>query len=233
MEKRRQHRVAKNLLARITTTTASFFAYVQDLAKVGVCFSCNNKLANGEEVQLALNMPSRPTMALKGRVVWTRSLPSISKNKYQYGVRLIEPMPEYLRVVEELIKRDFERRKHSRFLDVLVVEAKDVLDLLDASTVDISAGGLYIGSNRPLEMGAQYTLKLFEPNMSAPIYCLVEVVVVYDTTGEEFDHPYGAGVRFISFADDGEKRLTQYIRSLETLYRYHWPSDAAAGGDIE
>jgi Tfp pilus assembly protein PilZ len=226
MDKRRQVRVAKNLLGKVTTLTSSFFAYVQDLAKTGIGISCNRKLPIGEAVEVALNMPERPTMTLKGRIAWVRALPSIAKNKFQYGIHLDDPPPVFVQTVEALVKRDFERRKHPRFLDVLLIESKDVLDLMDCSTTDVSAGGLYVGTNQPLEMGRQYTLKLSMDPPPEPLYCLVEVVAVYDTSGEEFSHPYGAGVRFISFAGDGEQRFGEYLRRLEDLYRYHWPPKA-------
>jgi Tfp pilus assembly protein PilZ len=233
MEQRRQLRVSRSLLAKITTPAASFFAYVADLARGGLGFACNYKFTIGDPLEISLNVPGRPTLALSGRVAWLRTLPSVSKNKYFYGVAVPEPPEAFTRLVEEMVRRDFERRHHPRFRDVLVVDHKDVLDLLDASTQDISAGGLYIGTNQPLEVGREYTVKLQNEHLMTPIICLVEVLGVYDTSAAEFDHPYGAGVRFLSFEGDGKQRLAEYIKGLEELYRYHWPPKASGAAGAE
>jgi len=228
MEHRRQKRVAKNLLAKVKAPAAEFFAYVQDLAKNGIGFCCNRKIDIGTQLAMDLNIPGHATLNITGKVLWKRDLPVISKNKYQYGIGLTDPPEKFVAWVESLIKMAYERRQHPRFTDVLTVESTDVLDLLDAATSDISAGGLYIRTSRPLEVGTQYEMALSSRQITEPIQCLAEVVSVFETDMDDLDHPYGAGVRFISFVGEDGKRFADYIKSLEELYRFHWPPDLAA-----
>jgi Tfp pilus assembly protein PilZ len=225
MEKRRQARVAKNLLGKLYTKTSDFLVYVHDLAKNGLGFTCNRDLTVGDEVRIALNVPGYATMTLEGRLSWHRSLPVVAKARHQYGLVVAKPTAEYLTLLDTMLRRDYERRRDPRFTDVLVVESDDILDLLDAATSNVSAGGLYICTNVELEMARQYELKLSGVQLTEPILCLVEVVAVFDTNIDELTHPFGAGVKFVSFAGDGEKRFIDYIRSLEDLYRYHWPKE--------
>jgi Tfp pilus assembly protein PilZ len=225
MENRRQKRISKNLLAKVSSPSGAFFAYVQDLAKTGLGLTCNRELAQGAELLISLNMPNRPTVELLGRVAWQRSLPVISKNKYQYGIALGEANEVYQKYVQDLIARDYERRDAPRFSDVLTVENDDVLDLLDAAATDISAGGLYIRTGSPLEIGSQYEIKLSSPELEKPLFALTEVIAVFDCDLDDLDHPYGAGVKIISFAEDGRDHFAEYIQSLEKLYEFHWPSD--------
>lgn len=228
MEHRRQKRVAKNLLAKVKAPAAEFFAYVQDLAKNGIGMCCNRLLGIGTQLGVDLNIPGHATLTVQGKVLWKRDLPSISKNKYQYGVGLLEPPDQYVGWVETLIKQAFERRQHPRFTDVLTVESGDVLDLLDAATTDVSAGGLYIRTGRPLEVGTQYEMSLSSAQLPEPIQCLGEVVAVFETDLDDLDHPYGAGVRFISFVGEDGARFKDYLKSLEDLYRFHWPPELSA-----
>ena len=157
MHERRQRRVAKTLLAKVTMTTAEFFVYIQDVAKEGVSFSCNRKIDMGAKLGLAVNAPKYPTMDLKGDLVWVRDLPTISRNKFLYGVHLTEAPDVYQEFVDTLVRHDYERRRDPRFSDVLTVAGDDVLDLLDAATTDVSAGGLYIRTGKPLEVGTSTT----------------------------------------------------------------------------
>lgn len=235
MEQRRQLRIARNLLAKVAQSGGSFFAYVQDLAKNGVGFTCNRPLAIGDAVDVALNIPGQPTIALKGKIVWQRNLPVISRNKYQYGLTLAEPSPSFDRYVENQLKREYEHRRDARYTDILTVENADVMDLLDAATEDISAGGLYIRTGAPLEMGRQLELKLSGPQLAEPLFCLAEVVAVFDADPDDLDHPYGAGVRFISFSGDGADRFKEYLRGLESLFHFHWPprQAPAAAPEVE
>ena len=220
-----QKRVARNLLAKVGTQTAQFFAYVQDLAQQGLGMTCNRKLDQGTEVEVQLNVPGHATMNLKGKVAWRRDLPVISKNRYQIGVALADPDPQYVTYVEALIKRDYERRKEVRFSDVLEVKSEDVLDLLDTAVADVSAGGLYVRTGKPLTVGKQFELALVGKGLPKPLYCLGEVVAVFECDPDNLDHPFGAGIRIVSFVGGDGKLFADYIRSLEDLYKFHWPED--------
>ena len=61
--------------------------------------------------------------------------------------------------------------------------------------------------------------------MPKELICLGEVVATFENDPDDLDHPYGAGVRIISFAEDGAKYFAEYIKSLEKLYLFHWPPE--------
>ncbi|MCZ7586865.1 MAG: PilZ domain-containing protein [Deltaproteobacteria bacterium] len=222
---RLQKRVAKNLLAKVQAGAFQFFGHVNDLAKTGLGMSCNRSLQVGQELEFDLNVPTEKTMKMKGTVVWCRDLPSISKNRYLVGVRLTDRPEHYESFVERLLRREYERREHTRFTDVLEISSDDVMDLIDAATLDVSAGGLYVRTGRPLEVGRQFEMSLKSASLETPLMCLVEVIASFECGEDDLDHPYGAGVRIISFVGEDETRFGDYIRSLEKLYRFHWPEE--------
>ncbi|HPQ71413.1 MAG TPA: PilZ domain-containing protein [bacterium] len=224
-EHRYQKRVAKNLLAKVMTQTSEFFGFVQDLAQGGLGLTTNRKIDPGTNVDINLNIPAKPTMKLNGRIAWRRDLPALAKNKYQLGVALQEPPEEYTKFVIGLIQNEMERRKDKRFTDILEIHNEDVLDLLDAATADVSAGGLYVRTGRPLPVGKQFELKLAAPALLEPIFCLGEVVATFECDPDDLDHAYGAGIKIISFIGEGEERFSAYIRTLDELFKFHWPPD--------
>lgn len=224
-ELRRQVRVSKILLVRIQKGFIQFFGNIVDLAKNGVGLACQRELDMSDELKLAINVPNRKTMDLEGAIVWKLELPRFSKNRFQYGVRLRDPGEEYLEYVDGLVRREYERRAHHRFAMLLEVSNDDVLDLLDAAAQDVSAGGLYIRTGTCLPIGSEYEISLKGAGLDYPLECLVEVVASFETDADDLDHPYGAGVKILSFKADGEKRFAEYLRQLDALYQFHWPED--------
>ena len=226
MKKNRlQKRVSKNLLAQVRVSGGSFFAYIHDLAKNGIGMACNRDMEMGTEIECKLNVPGHKSMDLAGTVVWKKNLPSISRNRYKMGIRLTKKPETYDQYVEELLNHEYERRKDKRFSEVLEVESADVLDLLDAATADVSASGLYIRTGVPLQEGQEFEMKLSSPHLEQPLFCLGEVVATFSTEIDDLDHPYGAGVKIISFVGEDGKRFREYIRGLEELYHFHWPEE--------
>lgn len=233
-EHRLQKRVAKNLLAKIATSTAEFFGFVQDVASTGLGFNCNRKLEVGSDLQIQLNVPKESTMNLTGKVAWLRELPTLSKSKFQVGAALTDPPENYTKFVTKLLKREYERRESPRFSDILEIQSTEVLDLLDAAVADVSAEGLYIRTGRPLPMSAQYEIALLnKEDLIEPLYCLGEVVASFECDPDDLDLPYGAGIKIISFVGGDGERFTEYIKNLGELYQFHWPEEAPAAPPAE
>jgi hypothetical protein len=226
-EGRLQKRIAKNLLVKLLSPTREFFGFVQDVAKAGLCVAVNRKVETGEPFQIELNVPRMKTMPLSGIVAWKREMPSISRNKFLIGMKLTKCPKEYEEYIDELLRHDYERRKEVRYRDVLEVQNDQVIDLLDAATSDVSAGGLYIRTGRPLPVGAQYELSLRGKGWPEPLMCLVEVLHTFECDPDDTDHAFGAGVRIISFKEGDKKRFTDYIKQLEAIYEFHWPTELA------
>lgn len=225
MQDRMQIRVSKNLLAKFKLSSGEFMGYVFDVAKIGLGFTSNRELQLGEEMEISLNVPNFKTMELKGAICWVRELPRLSRSKFQYGTKITEHNEHYDEFVEFELKKIFERRKHQRFTAVLEVKNEDVLDLLDAATTDVSAGGLYIRTGVQLEVGRQFEMTLVGKEFTEPLGCLGEVITSFETQSDDLDYPYGAGVKIISFANDDKARFSNFIKELEALYQFHWPEE--------
>ena len=86
-------------------------------------------------------------------------------------------------------------------------------------------GGLYVRTSKPLTVGREFELALVSKNLPKPLNCLGEVVAVFECDPDNLDHPYGAGIRILSFAGDGGEHFADYIKGLEELYKFHWPEE--------
>ncbi len=227
MTKRREERVKKFFLAKIVLTSGEIFAYTQNLSISGVCFFSNHEIRIGEQADVMLSASGLSGMRVKGPVVWKTDLPATFKAKYKYGIALEEVTEDYKEYVEKTIEhtKERERRKNPRFGDVLVIENKDVLDLLGASTLNISADGLYIKTAKKLKQGDKYNLRLVGPQLEQPITCVGQVVTVFDAPDNDEEAFFGAGLRLMSFDGKCREHFADYIKGLEELHRFHWPPE--------
>ncbi len=227
MKDRRAVRLKKFFLAKVALVSGDIIAYTRDLSINGACFSCNQQISVGENIVLQLSAPGLTNMRLKGFIVWKRDLPTGFKTKFQYGVALREITRQYKEFIDKALERnqDRERRKNTRYGDALVIQNEDVLDLLGAGTLNISADGLYIRTNTKLRQGNRYELRLVGPQLDKPIECSGVVVNVFDAPDDDEDAFFGAGLRLETFKGDCRERFEQYIKGLEKLYRFHWPPE--------
>lgn len=100
-----------------------------------------------------------------------------------------------------------ERRKHDRVPISIAVQYEDHQETVVVQSVDISLGGLFLGSSDPAAPGTDLALTLKLPAPHGNV--MARGVVVHCLMG------IGMGVEFRGFPDDGEARLRGYIDSLQ------------------
>lgn len=103
-----------------------------------------------------------------------------------------------------------ERRTGHRAAIVLNVEYKRVNTFFADYTRNISKGGTFIRTDRPLQIGTEFVFALTIRNVADPLKLrgrVKWVVSVEDATAEQ---PAGMGIEFL-YADDDERRTTEAI----------------------
>lgn len=108
-----------------------------------------------------------------------------------------------------------DRRKDARQAIELKVEYKRLNTFFSDYTRNISRGGTFIGTNRPLPVGTEFVFKLFIPKLEEPVRLRGQVkwVVSEDDVSAEEGEP-GMGIRFV-YRDDGERQAIE--RTIEKL----------------
>jgi uncharacterized protein (TIGR02266 family) len=108
---------------------------------------------------------------------------------------------------------EFSSRKQTRVQKTLTLMFKDRKSFVKAYTDNISKGGLFIMTERPLKQGEQFLLKLQVPDLPEPIKLNCEVSWVREQTDTE-KRPPGMGIKFYKMTKKDNQVLNQYFQTL-------------------
>ena len=108
---------------------------------------------------------------------------------------------------------EFSSRKQTRVQNTLSLTFKDRQSFVKAYTGNVSRGGLFIMTERPLKQGEQFLLKLQVPDLPEPIKVNCEVSWVREQTDTE-KRPPGMGVKFCKMTKKDNQVLNQYFQTL-------------------
>ena len=108
---------------------------------------------------------------------------------------------------------EFSSRKETRVQKTLTLMFKDRKSFVKAYTGNISKGGLFIMTERPLNQGEQFLLKLQVPDLPEPIKVNCEVSWVREQSDIE-KRPPGMGVKFSKMTKKDNQILSQYFQTL-------------------
>lgn len=107
-----------------------------------------------------------------------------------------------------------DRRRETRAPIELRVEYKRLNTFFADYTRNISKGGSFIATDRPLEIGTQFVFALTLPGLSEPLRLRGRVMWVTRTADGTEANPAGMGIEF-QFASEEERRKLEAI--VETL----------------
>lgn len=111
-----------------------------------------------------------------------------------------------------------ERREHIRTPIELKVEYKKLNTFFADYTKNISKGGTFIRTEKPLPVGTEFLFRLIIPRIDKPIE--IRGTVVWTNSPDKKEHPevdeLGMGIRFI-YRDDGERG--DFEKRVENLMR--------------
>ena len=110
---------------------------------------------------------------------------------------------------------DDDRRVHSRQPIELKVEYKRLNTFFSDYTQNISKGGTFIRTSKPLDIGTEFVFKLFVPKLAEPLQIHGQVQwTVSEEDAEASGVEPGMGIRFVY--TENEERAT-IERSVEKL----------------
>jgi type IV pilus assembly protein PilZ len=106
-----------------------------------------------------------------------------------------------------------ERRAEARRPIELKVEYKRLNTFFADYTKNISRGGTFIKTSRPLPVGTEFLFKLFVPGRDAPLTIHGEVQRIVD--GDEGPEP-GMAIRFVYREGDPQTEIARIVEGLMT-----------------
>jgi type IV pilus assembly protein PilZ len=116
---------------------------------------------------------------------------------------------------DDASKGGTEARVHVRAPIELKVEYKKLNTFIADYTKNISKGGTFIKTDRPLKIGTEFVFKLFVPSRSDPFTLRGSVAWIHsaDTPPPPSIQPVperGMGIRFL-YTDDSQKRAFEVV----------------------
>jgi uncharacterized protein (TIGR02266 family) len=108
---------------------------------------------------------------------------------------------------------EFSSRKEARAQKSLSLSFKDRQSFIKAYTDNISRGGLFIRTERPLKEGEKFLLKMQLPDLSEPMKLDCEVAWTREQSETE-KRPSGMGVKFCEMSKRDSQILNRYVQTL-------------------
>ena len=108
-----------------------------------------------------------------------------------------------------------ERRAQERLPIRLRVEYECLEDFLTDYTANVSIGGMFIETSRPLPLGTRFRLRFHLPGFEEPVDSEAEVRWVLDET-DTGPLPAGMGVRFEGMTPELQARIAELITGWES-----------------
>jgi type IV pilus assembly protein PilZ len=103
-----------------------------------------------------------------------------------------------------------ERRGNDRHAIELKVEYKRINTFFADYTKNISKGGTFIRTDKPLDIGTEFVFALSISQLPEPVRLRGRVVWTTQPAAATEDSPAGMGIRF-QYKDDQERRATEGI----------------------
>ena len=110
---------------------------------------------------------------------------------------------------------DDERRADARRPIELKVEYKRLNTFFADYTKNISRGGTFIKTSRPLPVGTEFLFKLFVPGNPTPLTIHGEVQRIIDATPGDDAEP-GMAIRFVYREGDPQTEIARIVEGLMT-----------------
>jgi uncharacterized protein (TIGR02266 family) len=109
---------------------------------------------------------------------------------------------------------EFSSRTDMRIQKTLSLTYKDDQAFLSAYASNISTGGLFIKTEKPLRQGDQFLLRLQLPALQEPLKVSCEVAWVKSPAEATAKEPAGMGIKFIEMSKVDRDALKQYLGKI-------------------
>ena len=114
---------------------------------------------------------------------------------------------------EKMVNRvvEFSSRTDMRIQKSLSLTYKDDQAFISAYASNISTGGLFVKTEKPLRLGDQFMLRLQLPSLQEPLRVSCEVAWVRGVSEASAKQPAGMGIKFIEMSKGDRETLKHYL----------------------
>jgi|GEM_PF-2990144 len=138
---------------------------------------------------------------------------------HEVELRFTRIFPSALAVLQTYLDQEMERRRDPRVHVELPVTLPSESKKMNrpGSTVNLSRGGMFVRTEMPAPLGTKIKIKIdLGGDHGGVVVVDGEVAYVLPLTKAiHLGRSPGLGLRFLSFHDDGEQRLSDFVHALE------------------
>ncbi len=223
-EKRRKHpRLGATVEVRYKSIKDFLIEYSRNLSKGGFFMATPDPLPEGSKVRLQFYLPeSSKEIKVLGKVIHTITRENGRQRNQEpgMGIRFTDFSPSKRKEIDEYIEGLFAekdvsietRRQHPRFDARIKVGFKSTRAFLWAYSEDISKGGIFIKTTKPMPLNSRVQLKLCLPGRSKEISVVGKVVYIVKE-GNTRKVP-GMGLQLVDFDKGVKKEIEEYLEEL-------------------
>ena len=107
-----------------------------------------------------------------------------------------------------------DRRDNSRAQIELKVEYKRLNSFFADYTRNISRGGTFIKTGKPLKIGTEFMFKLCVPKLEAPLVLRGKVQWIVQEADSTEEQPAGMGIGFVYASEAERERIERVVQAL-------------------
>jgi len=219
-------RVKARLKVRFKNAESFINEYTHNISKGGLFIRTQKPCQINDKVEVILILPeTNEEIKALGEVI--HIVPPEKANEQTpagMGLQLLELKDEDRAKIEEFIKKKIKtdadilgRRKHPRIETKLRVKFESKEALVEEYIHNISHGGIFIQTEKPKQIGEQFTIILVHPETAQEMSLRGEVVrVVSPEEAERLGLRPGMGVKFLEMDPYVRKQLDDFIKA-ETI----------------
>ncbi len=215
-EKRSQQRVPNRIQVFFGPEGTPYVGFIRNLSVGGVAINSRTVYKPGTYLNLVIR--SEPTdIRTEGQVRWSYrpECPTGFDASFDMGIMFTDYNAEYQQLLEKLQGSFKELRKEPRFEKVFRVRFNGPQEFMDAYTLNISIGGLYIQTEEPLEMKSLIDVEIELADINRTIRVEGKVVFVANQqVAERLGMNAGVGVEITKYFDDGKAVFQDYCNKL-------------------
>lgn len=219
-EKRLPKRLFTRIRAEYGTDNLANRGLVLNLSSEGV-FLSGRVLANSKvPMSIRLIPDDAEPIELRGWMRWAKQSPPRLRNivREGMGVQLIEPSATYIDYFKTLSDR-FERRVEPRIDAAFHVRFRHRDEFVKQYTENISAGGLFIATDRSVERDTVLDITMFIPDLAQEITIKGRVVYILDEAGAaRFQCAKGVGIQILEMSEADRTMFNAYVTRVMSFY---------------
>jgi CRP/FNR family transcriptional regulator, cyclic AMP receptor protein len=182
--------------------------YIIDVLKEGELFGEVGFLGGKKRTATAIAV-GQTTLGVVDRTVLDAEFNELSSDLRNILVAMAK---RFEKMVNRVI--DFSSRSEVRVKKTLSLTYKDDMAFVRAYLGNISSGGLFVKTEKPLPRGEQFQLRLQLPHLSEPLRVSCEVVWARHSAQATLKEPAGMGVKFLEMSQKDSDALKQYLKGV-------------------